>query len=288
MRIIEHARDLDPSGCVLVPTMGGLHDGHLRMVERGAEFARDRGITGGCIVSVFVNPAQFDEPSDFERYPRVVEEDAEKCAAAGAVAVYAPDAAEIYPGPESRRNPVMPPVAYRPKLEDVARPGHFPGVCMVLERLFGLTHARAAVFGEKDWQQLKTAEALVPLIGLRTEIVPFPTQREPDGLAMSSRNRFLSGEDRERGLSLSRGLAAAGMEASVERAERALRETLLEAGVEPDYAAVRPAATLEPGTGAEPGDLEWRAVVAGRCGSVRLLDNAAWPMPSGLEGVPTG
>lgn len=199
MRIAPHATELDPGGCVLVPTMGALHEGHLDLVRLGARMARERKIAGGCVVSVFVNPTQFDEAYDYERYPRVLDEDAEKSASAGADAVWAPSVEEIYPTPESRQNPVMPPVAYEPKLEDVARPGHFAGVCLVLRRLFELTHARAAIFGEKDWQQLQVARALVPMIGLKTEIVGHPTVRDPDGIAMSSRNRFLSDEDRARG-----------------------------------------------------------------------------------------
>ncbi len=279
MRVVSEAGELGSGGCVLVPTMGALHAGHLDLVRLGARVAHDRGITGGCVVSVFVNPTQFDEKYDYDRYPRVLDEDAAKCSSAGADAVWAPTVEAVYPTPESMRDPVMPRVAYEPKLEDVARPGHFEGVCLVLRRLFELSGARAAVFGEKDWQQLQVARALVPLIGLETEIVGHPTVRDPDGMAMSSRNRFLTPKDRERGLSLSRGLLAAGREATPEAGEAALRSVLAEAGVTPDYAAVREAETLMPPPGGESiGSRVWRAVVAGRVGSVRLLDNMAWPL----------
>ncbi len=278
MRVVRRADELEPGGCVIVPTMGALHEGHLDLVRLGARVARERGIAGGCVVSVFVNPTQFDEKYDYDRYPRVVDEDAAKCEGAGADAVWAPEVEEVYPTPESMRDPVMPPVAYEPRLEDVARPGHFEGVCLVLRRLFELTGARAAVFGEKDWQQLQVARALVPMVGLDTDIVGHPTVRDPDGMAMSSRNRFLTDDDRERGLSLSRGLLAAGREPTPEAGEAALRRVLAEAGVTPDYAAIREAGSLmppPPGTPAE--EVTWRAVVAGRVGTVRLLDNMPWP-----------
>lgn len=285
MRIVERSEDLTPGGCALVPTMGGLHSGHLELVKRGVEAARERGLPGGCVVSVFVNPTQFDEAYDYERYPRMVEQDAAMCAEVGADAVFAPSVETVYPTPQSRRDPVMPQVAYEPKLEDTARKGHFAGVCLVCQRLFEMTNARAAVFGEKDWQQLQSMIAMVRMLRSPTQIITAPTERDPDGLAMSSRNRFLSDEDRARGLALSRGLRAAGRELTREAGEAALRSVLADAGVTPDYAAIREASTLMPppeGTHAE--DVTWRAVVAGRVGSVRLLDNMAWPLPGGSAG----
>ncbi len=282
MRICEQPEDLTPGGCVLVPTMGGLHEGHLELVRLGAAIARERGLPGGCVVSVFVNPTQFDEAYDYERYPRTVERDAAMCADAGADAVFAPSVETVYPTPESRRDPVMPGVAYEPGLEDRAREGHFAGVCLVCRRLFELTGARGAVFGEKDWQQLQCVTAMVRMLGSATEIIAAPTQRDADGLAMSSRNRFLSDEDRQRGLALSRSLLAAGRETTPGDGERAMRRVLDDAGVTPDYAAIREASTLmslPEGTPIE--SVTWRAVVAGRVGSVRLLDNMPWPASEG-------
>ena len=282
MRIVERPEDLTPGGCALVPTMGGLHEGHLELVKRGVELARERALPGGCVVSVFVNPTQFDEEYDYERYPRMVEQDAALCAEVGADAVFAPSVETVYPTPESRRDPVMPQVAYEPKLEDTARKGHFAGVCLVCQRLFEMTDARAAVFGEKDWQQLQTVTAMVRMLRSPTEIVASPTVRDPDGLAMSSRNRFLSEQDRSRGLALSRSLLEAGREATPEAGEAAMRRVLREAGVTPDYAAIREASTLmPPPEGSRVEDVTWRAVVAGRVGSVRLLDNMPWPLPEG-------
>ncbi len=279
MLIAQKSEELTPGGCVIVPTMGGLHTGHLELVRRGVEAARSRDLPGGCVVSVFVNPTQFDEAYDYERYPRMVEQDAAMCAGVGADAVFAPSVETVYPTPQSRRDPVMPQVAYEPGLEDAARRGHFAGVCLVCQRLFELTDARAAVFGEKDWQQLQSVTAMVRMLRSPTEIIAAPTERDPDGLAMSSRNRFLNDEDRARGLALSRGLVAAGGEATPGAGETALRRVLDVAGVIPDYAAIREASTLmPPPEGAAIGDVTWRAVVAGRVGSVRLLDNMPWPL----------
>lgn len=289
MRIAETPDRLPEGGRVLVPTMGGLHEGHLELVRLGADIARERGLVGGCVVSVFVNPTQFDEAYDYERYPRMVEQDAALCAQAGASAVFAPSVETVYPTPESRRDPVMPQVAYEPKLEDAARRGHFAGVCLVCRRLFELTGAAAAVFGEKDWQQLQTVRAMVRMLRSETEIVGSPTVRNPDGLAMSSRNRFLSDEDRARGLALSRSLLAAGREPTPDAGEAAMRRVLAEAGVTPDYAAIREASTLMPPAEGVPIErVTWRAVVAGRVGSVRLLDNMPWPLGEGADGSASG
>ena len=289
MLIGEQPEDLTPGGCVLIPTMGGLHKGHLALVRLGAEIARERSLPGGCVVSVFVNPTQFDEAHDYERYPRMVEKDAALCAEAGADAVFAPSVETVYPTPGSRRDPVMPQVAYEPRLEDTARTGHFSGVCLVCQRLFEMTDAKAAVFGEKDWQQLQSVTSMVRMLRGATEIVGMATVRDPDGMAMSSRNRFLSAEDRERGLALSRSLLAAGRERTPEAGEASMRRVLGEAGVSPDYAAIREASTLMPppkGTPIE--DVTWRAVVAGRVGSVRLLDNMPWPLEPDAPGLGGG
>jgi len=269
----------DLEGCaggVLVPTMGGLHPGHVELVRLAAR-ARDEKGLGPVVVSVFVNPKQFEEGVDFERYPRDLDADAAAIEPAGADAVFAPSADEVYP-PGVETDAPVPPVADGPGLEDRFRPGHLPGVCQVVWRLFELARPAAAVFGEKDWQQLQIARALAAAYAERAgaplEIVPAPTVREPDGLAMSSRNRFLSPADRDRAGAISAALARASEFRDAAEAELVMRGTLKSRGLEGEYAAVRDAETLmshpEPGAPA-------RALIAARLGEVRLIDNAAWP-----------
>lgn len=254
--------------------MGALHDGHASLIR----IARERaGESQPVVVSIFVNPTQFGPNEDYTRYPRTLERDVETCREAGADVVFAPAVEEIYPV-GGARVPALPAVATEPKLEDALRPTHFAGVCQVVLRLFELVKPATAIFGEKDWQQLQVVSAMVKQEGLPLTIVPGETMRDPDGLAMSSRNRFLSAEERARGLSLRRGLEACGKETDADRAEEVLRSVLAEAGLTPDYAVVRDAETLAPrrrGEGVEKGRA--RAVVAARVGSVRLLDNMAWP-----------
>lgn len=266
------------AGVALVPTMGALHDGHVSLVRQAASLARARGLSWGTVVTIFVNPTQFNDPADYQRYPKTLDADVALCAAAGATAVLAPTAEEVYPPDTDASTLVLPQVATAPGLEDAHRPGHFAGVCQVVKRLFELTTPAAAVFGEKDWQQLQVVRAMTEALRMAVEIVPGATVRDADGLAMSSRNRFLSPEDRKRGLALSRGLRAAGLAESPDMAEAALRKSLADEGITPDYAVVREADSLMPrrelaGT---PG-VRWRAVVAAKVGSVRLLDNMAWP-----------
>lgn len=268
--------------------MGALHEGHARLVEHAARIARDA--SAPVVVSVFVNPTQFNEAHDFQSYPRDPERDVELCARAGASHVFLPSVETMYPSGagagRAGRVPALPDVAREPGLEDAHRPGHFRGVCQVCLRLFELTRCAKAVFGEKDWQQLQTVRALVRQEGLAMEIVPSPTVREPDGLAMSSRNRRLSPADRARAVALSRALEAAGTLDDVESAEALGRATLEAAWVRPEYFAIRDARTL---MAVRPGQ-PMRALVAGRVGGVagsgggklkeddvRLIDNVPWP-----------
>lgn len=260
-------------GMVLVPTMGALHEGHLALIHLAAAHAEHAGLPG-CVVSVFVNPTQFDDPADYERYARVLDEDAAKCQASGAAGVYAPSVEAVYPPDRPVPVPPLPDQAAGKGLEDAHRPGHFEGVCQVVRRLFDLIRPAAAVFGEKDWQQLQVVRAMTARDGLGVEILNGPTIREPDGLAMSSRNRFLKGPERERALALHRALEAASRESTPADAEAAMRRVYREHGIdEPDYAAVRDAETLGPVTPGRPA----RAITAARVGTVRLLDNAPWP-----------
>lgn len=255
---------------VLVPTMGALHAGHAALVARGAEESRAGG-WGGCVVSVFVNPTQFNDPGDLARYPRTLEADAAICAGAGADAVFAPSEEAMYPRGETVAVPALPKVATEPGLEDAFRPGHFAGVCQVVARLFAVTGSRAAVFGEKDWQQLQVVRAMESARGpAGVRIVAHATVRDADGLAMSSRNRFLSPEARRMALAIPRALARARGGSAVEEAERAMAEEL--AGLRVEYAVVRDAETLGPMVSGRPG----RALVAAWSGGTRLIDNGPW------------
>lgn len=252
-------------GCVLVPTMGALHAGHAALIAIGAALVRARGLAG-CAVTIFVNPTQFNEPADFERYPRTLGADVRLCRDAGAACVFVPSVETVYPT-GARTEVQLPEVATRPGLEDAFRPGHFAGVCRVVSRLFELTRPTAAVFGAKDWQQLQVVRAM----GHGVEIVPGATVREADGLAMSSRNRFLRGDERGRAVAVWRALTQANAQRTAPDAEAAMMAALQQAGLEVEYAAVRDAETLGP-VGAQPA----RALIAARLGSVRLIDNAPW------------
>jgi pantoate--beta-alanine ligase len=261
-----------PATTVLVPTMGALHGGHLALVRQAADHARRHGLAGGCVVSIFVNPTQFDDPSDYERYARTLDADLAGCEAAGASGVWAPSVESVYPPDEEILVPPLPDQAVEKGLEDAHRPGHFEGVCQVVRRLFDLVRPAAAVFGDKDFQQLQVVRAMSERDALGIDILPGPTAREPDGLAMSSRNRFLPPEQRDKALSLSRALAAARAEADPNAAEAAMRDVYADHDLAPDYAAVRDAETLGSVIPGRPA----RAITACRVGTVRLLDNSPW------------
>jgi len=262
-------------GGLLVPTMGALHAGHAALID----LARREAVAGGgapVIVSVFVNPTQFNERTDFERYPRSLEEDLRKAGEAGADVVFAPPVEVVYPGGEATSDAPLPSVATEPGLEDRHRPGHFAGVQQVVARLFELTRPRGAVFGEKDWQQLQLVRRMEATRALGVRIVSGPTVREPDGLALSSRNLLLDGESRVRGGAIPRALREAGAAATPGEAERAMRERLASASVEAEYAVVRDAETLTPLAANAPPKRPARALIAARVGGVRLIDNAPW------------
>lgn len=284
MRVVHDAADLVATyGCVVVPTMGALHAGHGALISRARRVAAEAG-GGPVVVTVFVNPTQFGDASDLARYPRTLGEDVILSHRAGADVVFAPPVGVVYPAGAPVPAPALPAVADGPGLEDARRPGHFAGVCQVVRRLFELVRPSAAVFGEKDWQQLQVIRAMTAEQGLGVRIVDAPTVREAGDLAMSSRNRFLSASDRRRGLAISASLRAAGVEPTAAGAEAAMRRVLEAAGIVPDYAVVRDAETLLPVAtrAAESSHLParpCRALVAARVGPVRLIDNAAWPNP---------
>lgn len=278
MRIIQTIPDLHQlHGGVFVPTMGALHEGHFALVREAVRVRKVLGLSTPVVVSIFVNPTQFNDPADLARYPRTLETDAAGCAAAGADIIFAPSPQVIYPPGATIPVPTLPHVATLPGLEDAHRPGHFAGVCQVVKRLFDLVRPAAAIFGEKDWQQLQVLRAMTLHERLPIDVRSYPTVREPDGLAMSSRNVFLSSTDRARALSISRALREATNYSEISSAERAMRAALTAEGLLVEYAVIRQSETLMPLPALVPTELTARALIAAKCGSVRLIDNAPWP-----------
>jgi len=250
----------------LVPTMGALHDGHLALVERAKELA------GRVVATIFVNPLQFNDPADLERYPRQEEADLEKLREAGCDAVWLPLADEMYPDGFATTVSVK---GVSDRWEGAHRPGHFDGVATVVAKLLIAAMPDVAVFGEKDFQQLAVIRRLTRDLGLRTEIVGHETVREVDGLAMSSRNALLSAEERERAPRLHEALAKAAGEiadgGSVEGALSAAKKTIAEIGFgRVDYLAYVDGATLDPLDKHREGG---RLIAAAFLGKVRLIDN---------------
>jgi pantoate--beta-alanine ligase len=250
-----------------VPTMGALHEGHASLL-RAAYREADR-----VVASIFVNPRQFDDPADLERYPRTLEEDLVACGENGVDAVFAPSAEEMFPRGFCTRVEVE---GLSDVLEGKVRPGHFAGVATVVLKLIALTLPDRAYFGQKDLQQAVILRRMARDLGLWTTMVVMPTVREPDGLALSSRNRFLGAEERRQALCLVRALGTAqkawegGERDAARLREEALRVVQAEPGVALDYLVVADAETLQPVTG----DADRAAVlVAARVGPVRLLDN---------------
>lgn len=262
-----------PGRVALVPTMGALHTGHLSLIEQARQLADN------VIVSIFVNPTQFGPREDFGKYPRPIENDLAACENAGAAGVFTPSVEEMYP-PDA---PAI--VVDLPQLSEVLegkhRPGHFKGVCQVVAKLFNIVQPDVACFGEKDFQQLRILRAMTEALDFPVKIIGCPTLREPDGLAMSSRNVYLSADERERALGISRALNMARDEfnAGERRAHR--------------FIALMTKALLDPGQlGRVPVSIEYVAAVdpinlkpidqvtgpivlaiAARVGSTRLIDN---------------
>lgn len=254
----------------LVPTMGALHEGHASLVRE----ARARvGAEGAVVVSVFVNPLQFGEGEDLDRYPRTLEADLAVCAAEGVDVVLAPAVDEVYPG--GTPQVTVDPGPLGSVLEGASRPGHFRGVLTVVAKLLGLARPDVAVFGQKDYQQLALVRRMVDDLCLGVEIVGATTVREPDGLALSSRNRYLDPAQRERATALSAALRAAGEHAAYgpDRARDAALAVLAPVdGVELDYLVVTETDLGE--VDRARGDVrEGRVLVAARLGATRLLDN---------------
>ena len=263
----------------LVPTMGALHAGHRSLVARAATECDLVAVT------IFVNPLQFGEPSDIEHYPRPLAADLDRCEEAGVAAVLAPAVTEMYPGWPDPQSTTVSVNGVSERWEGAARPGHFDGVATVVAKLFVIAGRCRAYFGEKDFQQLAVVRTLVAELALPVTVVGCPTLREPDGLALSSRNARLSPAERAAAVVLSRALAAgrtavAGGEGDPGAISALMADVV---GKEPsvglDYAAAVDARTLEVPARLEGGSTV-RLLVAARVGPVRLIDNC--------EAVPAG
>jgi pantoate--beta-alanine ligase len=261
------ARGAAPGPVGLVPTMGFLHEGHLSLVRAA------RAECETVVVSIFVNPTQFGPGEDFERYPRDEENDLALLRDAGVDAVFVPAAEEMYPPGFAEWVEVRGPLTER--LEGEHRPGHFRGVTTVVARLFRIVRPDRAYFGRKDAQQLAVIRRMTADLSLSVEVVGLATVREPDGLAMSSRNVYLSPEERERALVISRALGEAErMVAAGERDAGVVRECVRRAlelaGVVVDYVSVSDEETFEEVERVEGAVL---LLAAGRVGGTRLIDN---------------
>jgi pantoate--beta-alanine ligase len=251
----------------LVPTMGALHAGHQSLVS----IARKHASTVG--VSIFVNPTQFGPKEDFAKYPRPIEEDLKKCERAGVDLVFNPSTEEIYR--EGVPDVFIDIPSLTSVLEGQKRPGHFKGVCQVVAKLFNILTPDVACFGQKDYQQLRVLSALVEALDWPIKIVPCPTVRDPDGMALSSRNQYLSSEERQRGLSINRALRAAEDEvrAGYKQGNRlitTMQKIMLEQHLLIDYiAAVDPVTfkNIQEVTGPT------LLAIAARVGNTRLIDN---------------
>lgn len=256
-----------------VPTMGYFHEGHLNLMRRA------KAECDLCVVSLFVNPTQFGPSEDFQRYPRDFARDAAMAESVGVDLLFAPEVEEMYP--EGYQTYVEVTEVTR-RLEGEARPGHFRGVATVCTKLFNIVQADRAYFGKKDYQQLKVIQRLVRDLNIPTEIVPCETVREPDGLAMSSRNVYLKPDERQAATVLYRALCA-GRDAILAgerdgKRVQALVERVIatEPLVKPEYVDVADAETLEPLT-----DLHGEVLIslAARVGVARLIDNITVTVP---------
>ena len=246
----------------LVPTMGALHDGHAELIRYAGTLA------DAVAVSLFVNPLQFGPAEDLDRYPRTLERDLDLLDRLGVSLVFAPGATEMYP--DGRPAVTVDPGPLGGLLEGSSRPGHFAGVLTVVTKLLGLVRPDVAVFGEKDYQQLALIRRTVADLELGVRIVGAPTVRDPDGLALSSRNRYLTPQQRRHALALSRALRA-GAEEGPSGAGAVLKAATEELrGIDVDYLALR-GVDLGPAPAAGPA----RLLVAARVGTPRLIDNVA-------------
>jgi pantoate--beta-alanine ligase len=263
---VRAARDEDKV-VGLVPTMGALHDGHLSLIRKA------KGECDIVVVSIFVNPIQFLPGEDFEKYPRDLAHDSRMCQEAGAEALFTPAVQEMYPhGPGAFVD--IPDLAAR--WDGAARPGHFRGVATVCAKLFNIVSPQRAYFGQKDYQQLKIIQKMVSDLNMPVTVVPVPIMREPDGLAMSSRNAYLTPEERKAAPALFRALKKAeSLYNEGERKGTLLQQVILgelekEPLIKAEYSALADTESLEPTD--EAGD-HAVLLIAVRLGQTRLIDN---------------
>ncbi len=258
----------------LVPTMGALHEGHAQLMRQ----AREEG--AAVVVSIYVNPTQFGPHEDFKQYPRDLGADGQLCNREKVDVVFAPSDDEMYPGGIGSAHAAatwVEETALSRRFEGERRPGHFRGVCTVVAKLFHIVQPDLAVFGQKDYQQLKVVQRMVRDLRFPIEIVSAPTVREPDGLALSSRNQMLSGAERVQAAVLSKALRVAHDlftegEQSAHRLEAAMQRTVsLAPATRLDYAQIVDGETLEPVANVQHGNV---ALIAAHIGKVRLIDNA--------------
>ena len=269
---------------VLVPTMGALHEGHASLMR----IARERaGADGSVVVSIFVNPLQFGPGEDLDRYPRTFEADLKMCEREGVDVVFAPEVAEVYPGGAvTDASVTVEPGALATVLEGRHRPGHFRGVLTVVAKLFGLVRPDVAVFGQKDYQQLVLVRRMVADLCLGVDVVGAETVREPDGLALSSRNAYLDAEQCREATVLHRTLLAAqraarhGLTAALDAARAELR-TSKKADL--DYLEIT-GPDLSPLPAAPAPGTEARVLIAARVGTTRLIDNLPLTVGGPTEG----
>ena len=250
-----------------VPTMGNLHDGHLDLMRQARQHA------DVVVASIFVNRLQFGPREDFDKYPRTFEQDCAKLTEAGVDHLFAPDEQEMYPTPQ--RYHVVPDAAHTDILEGAVRPGHFGGVATVVLKLFNIVRPQVALFGKKDYQQLMVLSNMVRELALPIEIIPGETIRADDGLALSSRNGYLSAAERAEAPRLNRQLVSirervrAG-ERNLLRLETEAMAELAAHGWHPDYVTVRRRSDLQPPAG---DDAALVVLAAARLGTTRLIDN---------------
>ncbi|HFC6359422.1 TPA: pantoate--beta-alanine ligase [Neisseria lactamica] len=278
MQIIHTIRELrawrkNAGTVAFVPTMGNLHEGHLALVREAKKRADN------VVVSIFINRLQFGQGEDFDKYPRTLQQDADKLAAEGIAVVFAPDEKELYPNVEQRYN-VEPPNLQN-ELCGKFRPGHFRGVATVVSKLFNIVAPDVACFGKKDYQQLAVIKGLTEDLNFDVEIVPVDTGRAEDGLALSSRNQYLSVEECAEAPRLYRELQAVAeslKQGSLDYAglEKRAVQSLTEHGWTVDYVEIRHADTLEV---ARTGDRKLVVLAAARLGATRLIDNVEIKLP---------